>query len=741
LGCEVKQLNVPALSALSLAPLPEEAGESGEFPREIHLTQDGEEKHLKVKVVPTVFDDGSRGLTLIIEDVTLPTLYEQKLRINEARYRAIVEDQTELICRFTPDYSITFVNDAVCQYLGKTREEIIRGSYLDFIAREDRDLVKSRIFSLSKNNPVQTGENRAIDMAGETCWQQWTHRAIFNDSGIVAEYQGVGKDITEKKKAEQDLIVKDMAIASSISGIGIADMQGRLTYSNAAFLKMFGYEDPGEILQLPIMYFAHQDDEDAGFTLGVTQALREKGEWRGEVAPYRRDGSRFFAHLSANLVRDNQGIPICMMVSFIDITASKEAEREIHIKNTAIESAINGIVIFDPTERPIYANQSYLKMFGFASVDEMNAKKQGDYSKMLQAMQPSSREIVKILRDRGNWVGEVRTKKPDGSTIYFQLSATLVKDNQGSPICSMATFMDITDHKLVEKALKSTYEKLQEAIEFMPDPTYIVDRNNKVIAWNRALEALTGVKKEEVLTRGDYARVFTFFGDARPLLIDILNLPAHELAKSYPNVRRFGDSIFVEAFVPGLHGGRGAYLWGKATPLFDREGNSVGAIESLRDMSEWKRAKESLAHAREKEKEWIGKREGTPGDWGRGWADSLEQQCLESILDQLPEGVVIVDTEGRIHRTNKSFLHLVQYPRDEVVGKDISEFCMPGGAEGMKDILKNKSENGNTVCEVALRSGKEGIPASIEISRLRTAGGTPLGNLILVRMLNRNTQI
>jgi PAS domain S-box-containing protein len=105
LGCEVKQLNVPALSSLNLAPLPEEEGEPGEFPRDIHFTQNGEEKHLKVKVVPTVFDDGNRGLTLIIEDVTLPTQYEHELRINEARYRAIVEDQTELICRFTPDFT------------------------------------------------------------------------------------------------------------------------------------------------------------------------------------------------------------------------------------------------------------------------------------------------------------------------------------------------------------------------------------------------------------------------------------------------------------------------------------------------------------------------------------------------------------------------------------------------------------------------------------------------------------
>jgi PAS domain S-box-containing protein len=578
-------------------------GEGRDLSRELSLNLKGERKYLRIKGIPTVFDDGSKGFTLIMEDITVSRGYEEKLRLNEARYRAIVQDQTEFITRFTPDFTLTFVNDALCQYMKRAPDELLGVNFVSFLYEEDRNRIASNISALTVDNQVFTHEERVIDPEGRVRWHLWTNRAIFGETGTIVEYQGVGRDITEQKAAEQDLLVRTMAMDSSINGIGIADLEGRITYANTAYLKMFGYGSLEEVAGMPREMFAHGDDESLGSIHHVREALLSKGKWMGEITPRRRDGTRFDAYLSANLVHDENGRPICMMASFIDLTAYKEAERELRIKNTAIESAINGIIIFDPDEKPIFANQAFLKMFDFDSLDEMNSRRRGDFLRMIQGMQPTSQEIISELKEKGSWVGEARTRMMDGSTVYFQLSATMVKDQYGVPLCSMAIFMDITDQRLMERALKSTHEKLQEAIEFMPDPTFIVDRNRKVLAWNRALETLTGVNKEEMLGKDDYSRAFSFFGGSRPVLIDLLELPAHELARSYPAVRRFGDSIFVEAFVPGIHGGQGAYLWGKATPLFDHEGNSVGAIESLRDMSEWRRAKESLQEARERAKD------------------------------------------------------------------------------------------------------------------------------------------
>jgi PAS domain-containing protein len=119
-----------------------------------------------------------------------------------------------------------------------------------------------------------------------------------------------------------------------------------------------------------------------------------------------------------------------------------------------------------------------------------------------------------------------------------------------------------------------------------------VDRNRKVVAWNHAMENLTEVKKSEVVGKTTYQKAFSFFGNIRPILVDLIDLPVYELAGKYPNVRRFGNNLFVEAFIPTMNKGKGAYIWGKATILTDNKNSPIGAIEMVRDITEWKKAAE-----------------------------------------------------------------------------------------------------------------------------------------------------
>jgi PAS domain S-box-containing protein len=130
---------------------------------------------------------------------------EEALRQSERLYRAVVEDQTELICRCRPDGTLTFVNEAYCRYFGKKREELIGQNCISLFLQKDREKVAPNLVTLTLKNPVAIIEHELIIPNGEIRWQNWTHRAIFDEQGQIAEIQSVGHDITARKKAETAL--------------------------------------------------------------------------------------------------------------------------------------------------------------------------------------------------------------------------------------------------------------------------------------------------------------------------------------------------------------------------------------------------------------------------------------------------------------------------------------------------------------------------------------------------------
>ncbi|WP_321506234.1 PAS domain S-box protein [uncultured Methanoregula sp.] len=127
---------------------------------------------------------------------------QQQLQQSEERYRDVVEDQTEFICRFAPDGTISFVNGAYCRYFGLGRESIIGAPHDVIIPPEDLHLMKRHLSALSPENPVGVIEHRIQMPAGGTRWHQWTDRAIFDTDGRITEYQSIGRDITERRMAE-----------------------------------------------------------------------------------------------------------------------------------------------------------------------------------------------------------------------------------------------------------------------------------------------------------------------------------------------------------------------------------------------------------------------------------------------------------------------------------------------------------------------------------------------------------
>ncbi|MEK7310796.1 MAG: GAF domain-containing protein, partial [Chloroflexota bacterium] len=127
------------------------------------------------------------------------------LRQSEARYRAVVEDQTELICRYLPDGTHTFVNDAYCRYYGKEREELLHQSFLTRALPDERARLEKYLSSFTPENPVGTFEQYDVTPDGQIRWRLWADRAIFDSQGRLVEFQATGRDITDRKQREREL--------------------------------------------------------------------------------------------------------------------------------------------------------------------------------------------------------------------------------------------------------------------------------------------------------------------------------------------------------------------------------------------------------------------------------------------------------------------------------------------------------------------------------------------------------
>lgn len=168
---------------------------------------------------------------------------EDYLRKSEKRYRSVVEDQTDLIWRFLPDGTITFVNEAFCRFHGKSREEIIGSKYLPMLSDEDREIPLLFFESLPRENPVIGYDQKLGLPDGRILWQQCTTRRLMDNDGNTIEFQSVAQDVTTRKQSEEEARQAEQRLRailnSMVDGVLVADGQGNVSSFNPAAERIF----------------------------------------------------------------------------------------------------------------------------------------------------------------------------------------------------------------------------------------------------------------------------------------------------------------------------------------------------------------------------------------------------------------------------------------------------------------------------------------------------------------------
>ncbi|MEB3827987.1 PAS domain S-box protein [Phormidium sp. CCY1219] len=261
---------------------------------EYALPMDEGNRFFEARVLPFTSDPDPSVLA-IVRNITERKRSEAALRDSEMRYRAIIEDQTELICRFRPDGTLTFVNDAYCRYFHKTHSELIGHNFMPMIPDADMHVIRENMGKISPEHPVVHYEHRVILEADRIHWQQWSDRGIFNENGQLVEIQAVGRDISDRKQAEQAIEKERRQLRQIITNAPVAmamfDKNMRYMAYSQKWLADYGLENRSI---LGVSHYEIFPDIPARWKTIHQQALKGEIISNPEDVFEREDGSRFY---------------------------------------------------------------------------------------------------------------------------------------------------------------------------------------------------------------------------------------------------------------------------------------------------------------------------------------------------------------------------------------------------------------------------------------------------------------
>jgi len=236
----------------------------------------------------------------------------------------------------------------------------------------------------------------------------------------------------------------------------------------------------------------------------------------------------------------------------------------------------------------------------------------------------------------------------------------------------------------IERELKDSRQLQSDIISFLPEGMFAVDLTGHVIAWNKVMEDMTGLSAAEVIGKGDYIYSIPFYDERRPILIDLVLNWDEEWAKKYSSIRKEGDKIVAEIFISHIYGGKGAFFWVVASPLYDSNGAVIGAIESLRNISDRIQTEVTLAETIQQYSTIIDKQDRIihqvfPDEIGTADEEVFDenQARFRYIFDYFSVSYQSLDEMWRIIDTNQPWNQLLGFGHDEVIGRSFEEIWSP----------------------------------------------------------------
>ncbi len=458
----------------------------------ILIAKDGTERNISDSAAPIKDNEGNiRGVVLVFSDVTESYRARKQLKESEEKFRQLVTTMEQGLAVHeviydkkgnVVDYRFLDINESFTKLTGLTRKSVIGKTVLEVMPDTEKYWIETYGKVAITGNPIEF-ENYSQELG------KYYHVVAFRNR--PDQFAVIFTDVTDRKIAEEELIIKEQAMESSINAIALADLNGNLTYVNKSFLQLWGYKNEKDVLGKSSLLFWEKPDE-AG---KVLKSVLEKGSSIGELKAIRKDKQLLDLNLSATLVYGSDGKPVQIMASFVDMTERRKAENELIVSEEKfrllVENAPLGIYYSNFKGEFIYGNKVAEDLIGYKK-DELLGKN------FLQCGLLSTNEIpiaakllARSLLGKPTGPDQIKLIKKDGTTVEVEINTQVL--NVGGQKIIMGMVQDITERKRTEERI----HLMADLLNLSPASVIVHDLDGKILFANKRTLEMHGYSEEE----------------------------------------------------------------------------------------------------------------------------------------------------------------------------------------------------------------------------------------------------
>ena len=548
-------------------------------------------------ILKTVVEAELDGRPVLVEsfvDISEQKVLENELRKNEEKYRSLFEGAPLGIITIDPGGCILDVNSTLLETLGSPSvEETKQINVLEYPPMMKAGISADINQCLEKGKAI-VSEHQYTTKWGKNIVMKLNLKPLPEGAGV----QAIIEDISERKKAEMELRENEEKyrafFATSRDCVFITTMDGRWVDFNDAAIDLFGYENREDLRKVdsPILY-ANPIERDSHI-----RHIQEKGySFEYPVDLKKKDGTIISALVTTVVRKDSSGNVIGFQGTLRDITEKKAAQNKInelfrlkeeHLK---IINASPAVAFLWKAEKnwPVEMVSSNISHFGYSTDDFISGRR--SFSSIIH---PDDLDLIseQVEYNSKNNINEFRQVYriygKEGSEYWIDDYTHIRRDNEGNITHYEGIILDITERKKAEEALKESEARLNYILKGSPMLQFVIDKNHRVISWNKAIEEASGIKEAEILGTRDQWKAF--YDTERPVLSDLLLDEKVELLPEWyqgkiSNSRLVTGAYEATNFFPKM-GESGKWLYFTAAPIRNAGGAIIGAVETLEDITE-----------------------------------------------------------------------------------------------------------------------------------------------------------